>query len=320
MRRTKGEINRDMPLHDRSIVSIGECMVELARRDDDSFGLAFGGDTFNAAIYMARLGARVAYLTALGDDPYSSRIAAMATREGIDTGAISHVAGRMPGLYLIETEAGERTFWYWRDRSPARELLELPDAGASIARMVGAGCIYLSGITLSLYSDTGLERLEDAIRRARAAGALIVMDSNYRPRGWPDRPARPRRIFARFWSLADIALPTFDDEQALWDDPSPRHAAVRLAGLGVPEVCIKNGGDGALVHAEGTSRHIPCPEQITPVDTTAAGDSFNAAYLCCRMAGGTPDAAALAGHRLSAIVIRHRGAIAPKAATADFAL
>src|SRR5215217_5434044 len=108
------------------VVSVGEVMVEMARGDDGRYALAFGGDTFNTAVYMARAGIEVAYATALGDDPYSGRIVEQATAEGIGLDLIARVPGRMPGLYLIETDPkGERQFFYWRENSPARELFEL---------------------------------------------------------------------------------------------------------------------------------------------------------------------------------------------------
>ena len=117
-----------MPPHDEltfpntgAVVSVGECMVELARGPDGRFGLAYGGDTFNAAVYMARSGAEVAYATALGDDAYSDGIRALAQAEGVAGDLIATKPGRMPGLYMIETAAsGERSFAYWRDRAPAR--------------------------------------------------------------------------------------------------------------------------------------------------------------------------------------------------------
>lgn len=299
-----------------SVVSIGECMVELARGSDGRFGLAVGGDTFNTAVYLARCGVAVTYLTRLGDDPYSDAIVAAAVDEGIETRCIARDAGRMPGLYLIETnQAGERTFWYWRDRAPARELFEGDDVAAVASTMAVASAVYFSGVTLSLYSDVGLDRFAAALSSARAKGVRIVMDSNYRTRGWAGNWARARSVFQRFWSLADMALPTFDDEQALWGDASPQATIDRLAALGPTEIAVKSGADGALVHASAGARHVPCPVVVTALDTTAAGDSFNAAYLAARLAGRTPADAAGAGHALAGIVIQHRGAIVPRIAT-----
>jgi 2-dehydro-3-deoxygluconokinase len=308
-----------MAVNSGEIVSVGECMVELSRGGDGRFGLAFGGDTFNTAVYLARAGQQVAYATRLGDDPYSDAIRALARAEGIDDRLMAPVRGRMPGLYLIETSAsGERTFWYWRDRAPARELFDAADAGLEKA-LCAAGAIYFSGVTLSLYSAAGLDRFADLLAQARRVGTTIVMDSNYRPRGWGGDVARARATFARFWALADIALPTFDDEQALWGDADPAATIARLTALGPAEVVVKSGAEGALVSAGGVRMHVPCPAAITPLDTTAAGDSFNAGYLAARRTGKTPVEASLDGHRQAAVVIQHRGAIVPRSATATVA-
>jgi len=302
--------------HGRLVVSIGECMVELARGDDGRFGLAYGGDTFNTSVYLARAGVDVSYATALGDDPYSAGILDLAHREGVGTGLVTIAAGRMPGLYLIETTRGERTFHYWRDRSPARELFDGPGAEAVVAGMQRAGLVFFSAVTLSLYAQTGLVRFTEALQQARATGATIVMDGNYRPRGWQNDPGRARAVIGRFWRLADLALPTVDDEALLWGDSDPAATIERLRALGVREVAVKLGHDGAVVAADGAPIAVPAPAVVTPVDTTGAGDSFNAAYVAARMTGQPPDAAALAGNRLAAIVIQHRGAIVPREATA----
>ncbi len=298
------------------IIAIGECMVELSRNPDARFSLAYGGDTFNTAVYLARAGAAVAYATALGDDPYSDAIVAVARQEGIVTDLITRVPGRMPGLYMIETTpAGERSFYYWRDRSPARELFELPQSGSVVAAMATARTVYLSGITLSLYTEPALDHLAVALESARRAGVQVAMDGNYRPRGWAGDANRAQRVMARFWRLADLALPTFDDEQALWGDSNPASSIARLQALGPAEIVVKNGAAGAILAISGESQPIPCPATITPIDTTAAGDSFNAGYLARRLAGDKPIASAVFAHRLAGIVIQHRGAIVPPTAT-----
>lgn len=300
-----------------SLVSIGECMVEMARGGDGRFGLAYGGDTFNTAVYASRMGVNTAYATALGDDPYSDAIVALATSENIDMSLTPRRAGRMPGLYLIETNPqGERSFYYWRDRSPARELFEdAREVDVLTRALTRAGVVYFSGITLSLYSTTDVTRLFAALNAARDAGAKIAFDGNFRPRGWSHDLNRARKTFARFLPLCDIVLPTFDDEQALWGDATPEATISRIAQHGVGEIVVKNGAEGAVVHAEAQTRHVATPERVTPVDTTAAGDSFNAGYLAGRMRGANPIDAARAGHRLAGVVIRHRGAIVPREAT-----
>ena len=299
----------------KPVITVGEVMVELARGADGRYGLAFGGDTFNTAVYLARAGVAVSYATALGDDPYSEGILALAAAEGVACDLVTRAQGRMPGLYLIETDAsGERRFFYWRETSPARELFELPDWGRTAEALMGARLVYFSGVTLSLYSNTGLGRFLAALEMARQQGAKVAFDGNFRPRGWKGDVLRARTVFAEALKRVDIALPTFDDETLLWGDANPEATIERLQAFGIGEIVVKNGPNGALVADKSGREHVPVPEVVVPLDTTAAGDSFNAAYLAARRAGSAPVAAAADAHRLAGQVIRHRGAIMPRAA------
>jgi 2-dehydro-3-deoxygluconokinase len=301
----------------KRIVSIGEVMIEMARGQDGRFSQACGGDTFNTAVYLARRGLPVAYATALGDDIYSDRIMALAAAEGIATDLIVRVPGRLPGLYLIETDTkGERTFHYWRDNAPARELFELPDWGRIAESIVGARIVYFSGITLSIYSNQGIGRFLALLELARKAGTKVVFDGNYRPRAWKGDLQRTRTVFMEALKRVDIALPTYDDEALLWGDTSPEATIERLQAFGIAEIVIKNGPNSALVASGGHKEFVPVPDVVVPVDTTAAGDSFNAGYIAARLANENPGDAAIAGHKLASEVIRHRGAIMPRTASA----
>jgi 2-dehydro-3-deoxygluconokinase len=89
-----------------------------------------------------------------------------------------------------------------------------------------------------------------------------------------------------------------------------------MQAFGIGEIVVKNGPNSALVAAMGTSELIPVPEVVVPIDATAAGDSFNAAYIAARVTGKGPSEAAGAAHRLAADVIRHHGALMPRPASA----
>jgi 2-dehydro-3-deoxygluconokinase len=296
-------------------------MVELARGSDGRFGFALGGDTFNTAVYLSRAGIEASYVTALGDDPYSQAILDLAAAEKVDTSTIPRLPGRVPGLYMIETdEAGERSFYYWRETSPARQVFSecVPlDVHQSFN---GASLIYFSGITLWLYERDGMGPFLQTLAEARQHGARIAFDSNYRLRLWGKENQEPaRNAFAYAVALADIALPSLDDERAMWGDVTAEDVLRRYEGAGVSEIVVKDGAGGAYILEGDAVRHIPVPEPVTPIDTTAAGDSFNAAYLAARL-GGVPRAEAVNfGHRLSAIVVSHRGAVVPETATAALA-
>ena len=295
-----------------SAVCIGECMIELSEARDGTLTRSFGGDTLNTALYLARLGVPTSYATALGDDPFSDAMLAAWLSEGVGTGLVLRVPGRLPGLYLIRTDdAGERRFHYWRDAAPVRQLMAHPELARVADAIAQARLVYFSGVTLSLFDPPGRDRLFALLEAARGAGARVAFDTNFRPRGWPDLTIA-RAAFARARDLSTIVLASVEDHAGLhgtadaaalraWLDPVPE-AVLRLS---TPEChVIAPGCDAAL-------RAVPVPDVL---DTTAAGDSFAAAYLAARLGGSDPLAAAAAGHRLAGAVVRHKGAIIPRAA------
>jgi 2-dehydro-3-deoxygluconokinase len=292
------------------VLCIGELMVELSCRPDGTARIGFGGDTFNTAAYLSRLGQPTAYLSAFGDDPWSDDARALLLAEGVDDSACPVVAGRTMGLYAIRTAAsGERSFTYWRDSAPVRDLFGTAYSPVVEAAILSARLIYLSGVTLWLYDTAGLDRLFGLLAQARQAGATVAFDGNYRPRLWGTDRTRTQDIYARMLALTDICLATYDDEAALWDDTDPKASLARLGGAGIPEVVVKCGAEGAWISPHTRVATIVIAR---PVDTTAAGDSFNAAYLSARLGGLPPAHAAEAGNRLAGVVVTQPGALIPR--------
>lgn len=300
----------------RGLICFGECMIELARGlVGGEWRMGFAGDTANVAIYAARAGVDVAYMSAVGTDPYSEEMRAFLTREAVDCSFVLPHPSRVPGLYAIRTDAaGERSFTYWRDHSAVREFFAIPGSPAILAEAAHARILYLSGITLSLFDDAGRAQVAGLASAVRANGGEVVFDGNYRPRGWHD-PATARAAFAAIAPLCSIVLPTFEDEAALFDDTDPHDSIRRWHKTGARLVVVKMGAAGAVLSRRGGSAEtILCPERKEPRDTTGAGDSFNAAFLSALLAGEQPEAAVLAGHRLAGEVVMHPGAIIPREA------
>lgn len=292
------------------VVAIGECMIELTGSFGGAARIGFAGDSFNTALYLARLGEGVAYLTALGTDPFSTEMQAEWEREGLATHLVLRDPDRLPGLYAVRTDAaGERSFYYWREASAARRLFTLPGIDAALVAAAGAQLLYVSGITLSLFPAAERDRLGGLAASVRAAGGDVAFDPNYRPRGWAS-PAEARAAFATFADHVSIALPTFDDEAALHGDISPSATLVRWQALGAREVIVKQGADGCLT-AQGP---VPARTGVIAIDTTGAGDAFNAGYLAARRRGHDGVAAAAFGTALAGEIVRHRGAIMPRSA------
>lgn len=300
------------------IVAIGECMVEVSDRPEGC-RLGFGGDTLNTALYLARLGMSVDYVTVLGDDPYSDEMVRAWSAEGIGVGFVRRAAGRLPGLYAIRTDGrGERRFYYWRERAPARELLTDAHAPTVAEALAGAGLVYLSGITVSILDEVQRRKLLGLLEAARERGASVAFDPNFRTAGWPDA-ASARAWFDEFCRMSTHALPSIDDERALRPGVDAAYLAARLHGLGVEEVVVKEGENGCWVEAGDGLRHVPVTGDRVCIDSTAAGDSFNAGYLAARLSGQSPEAAARAANRLAGAVVAHPGAIIPREAMPDSA-
>lgn len=296
------------------IACIGECMIELNRLDLDagSAGIGFAGDTLNTAVYLARLGCDVAYVTNLGLDRFSDRMEQRWRGEGIGCALVGRHPDRLPGLYAIEVDAaGERSFRYWREASAARTLFS--GIGAALADLAQFDVIYLSGITLAILPAEIRGALIATAAGLKAAGKMVVFDTNHRPRLWPNEAAA-RDSFAAMWAATSLALPSFDDEARLYPGLSPQQVIARIAALGPAEVVLKNGARGPLIAVNGAVDQTDLPEVARVVDTSGAGDSFNAGYLAARLRGDAPLAAAAAGHRLASVVIGHHGAVIPRTA------
>ncbi|NJS13731.1 MAG: sugar kinase [Sphingopyxis sp.] len=298
------------------IVAFGECMIELSRPASDApqWNQAFAGDSYNVAVYLQRLASQVDYMTAVGRDPFSTTMMATWSAEGMGTALALRHPDRVPGLYAILLDgAGERSFQYWRDQSAARAFFDCPGAEAALTAASTARLLYLSGITLSLFTPAERARIAAFAATVRANGGDVAFDSNYRARGWTDVSTARGAIddFARYVS---IALPTLDDDCALYGAMNAEACAERWLHTGVREVAVKLGAAGAYIADRHGGEFMPAEEVAQVRDTTGAGDSFNAAYLAARLAGAPANAAARSGHRLASTVVQHPGAIVPLSA------
>jgi 2-dehydro-3-deoxygluconokinase len=293
------------------VACIGECMVELKQADGGLFSRGYGGDTLNTAVYLARLGAGADYITALGDDSLSDEMISGWAAEGIGTKRVARLPGKLPGLYMIQTDAkGERRFFHWRDSAAARSLMDLPQTPEILNSLAGYDLIYLSAITLSLYGAEGRARLFAAIKGARESGARFAFDTNFRARGWPDLDVA-RAVFQEAFAAADIVLASTEDLLPLYPGVTNEALLARIPGA---EVVLKLSEPASVVRLEGVPYPIKAkPVEAPVVDTTAAGDSFAAAYVAARLVGADPIEAARAGHRLAGVVVCHPGAIIPRA-------
>lgn len=301
------------------IAAIGEVMVELApyplqnTSGKEIMSLGFAGDTFNTAVYMARTGTLTDYVTLLGDDPYSEEILKLAAAEKVGTAMTQTVAGRLPGMYLIRNSPdGEREFYYWRKEAQARELFaEKSHTEVLIEQLLQCDYLYFSGITLAIISEHSRKVLLNFVETYRQQGGIFCFDINYRPRLWEDAPTAQKTLMAMM-SHVDIALLTLDDEALLWGDGSVDATIARYQNCRIRELVLKRGAQEVITQVNHEKLQTPVPQVQGVVDTTGAGDSFNAGYVSARAQGLSCQAAVRHGIHIASIVIQNRGAIVHK--------
>ncbi len=306
------------------LVAIGEVMLELSGGGKDAIGkqlpLGVAGDTFNTVVYASRKGCKSSYFTQLGDDVYSEQIVAFLQAEGIDVSSIALVPNRMPGLYMISNlPGGERIFSYWRDNSPAREMCASAASEQALRNVLAqTKMAYFSGISLGILSAQGIETLFKVLADFRALGGKVVFDSNYRPRLWATKE-NAQSVTLRALMLADVALLTDEDEHMLWGSNDMASLVGRYCAGNLTELVLKRGAQDVVYSLRANPQEmfaaplsIPVPKVHDVVDTTAAGDSFNGAYLAARVQGGSVEDAIRSGCACAGLVIRHKGAITPR--------
>lgn len=308
------------------IAMIGECMIELNGSPFSAIHQTLGGDTLNTAVYTARAARllnnvspetdsnlTVSYVTGLGTDIISQRMQSMWQAEGIDTDLICEFSNKSPGLYwIILDERGERSFMYWRDQSAAKVWLQHEKSPTILETLRSYDWIYLSGISLAILNEADRSQLLDFLTVYRQQGGKIAFDSNYRKALWSDQ-AKMRETYKAILSLTDLALLTNEDEMAIWDIQESQ-ILDNLQQFELPVLVLKLGEAGAQIIEKGdinSARLIPAVKVATIVDTTSAGDSFNAGVLASLIAGLSIDASCANGHKVASTVIQYKGAIIP---------
>lgn len=299
--------------HTFDIVALGEPMVEFnqtGERDGRLYLQGFGGDSSNFAIAAARQAARVAYLSALGDDPYGAMLRALWDREGVDHAAVGRNAQAFTAIYFVTHDAKGHHFHFFRAGSAAARMTP---ADLPLARIQQAKVLHLSGISLAISAsacDTGFA----AMAAARASGVRVSFDTNLRLKLWS--LDRAREVITAALQACDIALPSYDDMTVLTGLAEPEAIVDHCLALGAQVVALKLGADGAIV-ADAQVRERIAPHPCTPVDATGAGDTFGGAFVARLIAGDTLGDAGRYAAAAAALSTEGYGAVEPIPHAAD---
>jgi 2-dehydro-3-deoxygluconokinase len=289
------------------IVALGEPMIEFNQRDPArplDYRLGFGGDTSNFAVSAARQGARVGYISRIGDDAFGKMLFELWREERVDASGVAIDAGASTGIYFVTHSAAGHAFTYYRAGSAASRM---QPADVPIALIERAKYLHVSGISQAISAGAGAA-VSHAIEHARAAGVEVSYDPNLRLKLW-DLP-RARAVICATAGLSDHFLPSLDDVRTLSGLIEPEAIYDWCLGLGARTVTLKLGPDGAITGDARERRRIP-GYRVDSVDATGAGDCFDGAFVA-RLAAGDPlfDAARYA-NAAAALTTTGYSAIAP---------
>ena len=295
---------------DRSLLVIGECMMELSG-DGNSYARAFAGDTYNCAVYAKRRHEHidVQILTAIGSDPVSKAMVAQWDRDRIGHSLVMTSESAHPGIYAISTDDdGERSFTYWRKDSAATELISLmnEDTRHAIAQF---NWIFFSGITLAILTDEDKAAFLALIAACKEQGKTIAFDPNYRAVLWRN-PDHATHWLTEAYRLTDVALPGLADHNEVFGHRGSEDVRMFLQGLQVGEVVLKADAAGIYGYlGDQDPVHLATTSDRNPRDTTGAGDSFAGTYLAERLMGASMTDAIRSAIEMASLVIQHQGAI-----------
>ena len=293
------------------LMAIGEALVELNQAEDGApFVQGFGGDTSNAMIAAARLGADAAYFTAVGADRFGQALTELWMRERVDASRIVVSGGAHTGLYFVTHGPGGHAFSYLRAGSAASRIGE---SDLPVDRVRETKILHLSGISQAI-SSSAADAVFAAIDVARDAKRLVSYDPNLRLKLWPLR--RARAIIHEAMRLSDIALPGLDDALALTGLSDPDAIVDFYLRLGSSIVVLKLGKAGALA-ATAKARKRVAPHPVKAIDATGAGDCFDGAFLAEYVRSADPLAAARFANAAAALSTLGYGAVAPLPRRAD---
>lgn len=294
----------------KRIACIGEAMVELTFETPDASSafVSIAGDVLNTAVYLKRnWNGHVAFVTAVGNDTMSDRLLSFMEKEGLSNEFVERSNQRTIGLYSVSTDSvGERSFSYWRNQSAARRLFQT-NVESEFSALESFDAIYLSAITLAILPNYIREKLMDWLAQFRQLkGGIVIFDSNYRPNLWENRDVA-KEIIRSMWKVTDIGLPTHEDEREIFGDRDFQETRARLLELGVSCGAVKCGARGPVPveNMNDTNTYLPVNDVV---DTTAAGDSFNGAFLAAWANGKTISEAMNEGHVQAGLVLTQLGA------------
>ncbi len=276
---------------------IGVPMTEVR-----SFDAYVGGCPTNVSVGASRLGLRAALLTAVGEDQVGDFVLHFLQHERVDTRYIPRKPGRRTSAVILAIQPPDRfPLTFYRDNCADIALTVDDVAGAPVAE---ARVLFVTGTGLS--REPSREATLSAADQARAHGATVVVDLDYRADQWDD----PRTFGSNVRDLlrrAAIGMGTEEEICAAAGSASAPDGIRSLLRTGVPCLVVKEGARGSCVYwPDGGCVHA-APFSVQVMNVLGAGDAFAAGFLYGYLQQWPLDRCARFGNATGAIVVTRHG-------------
>jgi fructokinase len=308
---TAGQRGQAIP----TVLCLGEVLIDLIAETPGSLTTASrflkcaGGAPANVAVGIARLGVSCGFTGKVAADPFGDFLVSTLHANGVDTRRVVRTREAPTALAFVSRSAGgERDFLFYRNPCADAQLTEedLPLDWLQQVRF-----LHIGGVSLS--RDPSRQATLRAIKHAKANRAVVTFDPNLRLDLWRDDLAECRRLVRRALGFTEIFLPSEEELLLLMDTENLEQAISQVLALGPRVVCVKQGARGALIVTKSASNKPEGFRQpafaVPVVDTTGAGDGFNAGLIAGLVTGMTLAEAARQGTGVAGLVITKKGAM-----------
>ena len=301
-----------MPL---DVVGIGEVLIDFVATkpgsylDVPAFQKCFGGAPMNTLVGAARLGLKTGAITAVGEGPFGKFLIRELQKNGVDTSQVKIKKGMRTTISFVanEPETAERTFIFYRKpwvTGTADSSLSIGDL--DLDYISDANILHVSGFSLS--QNPSRKTILSAVKHARSSDVRVSFDPTLRLDVW-NSIRTIRRIYGEILRMSDIA--TFSREEAsfIFGTSDPEKAAAKALRYGIEVVGMKMGAEGAFLQRR-TGEKVMLPAfKVRAVDTTGAGDGWNAGLLVGLIKGWDLRTCLSVANAVGALVVTKHGAI-----------
>jgi fructokinase len=287
------------------IVCLGEMLIdmfpaEIGRplAEVSAFRPVPGGAPANVAVAAARLGARSAFIGKVGDDPFGHFLAQTLAQQGVETRGMRFDKEARTGLNF-HAQVDEHTAIHLFYRNPGADMRLQP---AELDRSLLQETRVFNFGTISLIDQPSHDATLEALRIARAAGALIALDVNYRPGLWSGADAA-RNMINSVLPDVDVLKINKDELQLITGSVELEEGTSHLLATGLDLCVVTLGPDGSFFRCAAGSGLVP-GFKVKAIDATGSGDAFTATLLTQLVTGTEPWRSHLTPVRLQSILRR----------------